>query len=109
MSAEDRANLHKPLRSRKSVQKLAAASDCTDSAIAKSVQPPIVEVKVQDFRAKMKAFLEGEEVILLGNSWHCRGIVLPVAGANRHRYEDTEARRARLTRLFVAALDRLHR
>jgi hypothetical protein len=64
---------------------------------------------MQDFRAKLKMYIEGESAVLVRSSYRTRAIVLPVREGWRFAHESSDERKERLTRLFVAALEHVAR
>lgn len=64
---------------------------------------------MQDFRAKLKAYIDGESAVLVKSSYRTRAIVLPVHESWSFGHESSDERKGRLTRLFVAALEKVAR
>jgi hypothetical protein len=64
-------------------------------------------VAVQDFRAQLKAQLEKQRGLLVGNYWHTRAIVIPVPRGPHYSDKDKAARRATMRAWFASCLEKM--
>lgn len=74
----------------------------TASKPEKQTAPQAVRVGVREFRAQLKRFQDGDQAVLIGSPWTCRGIFLPVH--RKHSWGDTNERdRATVIRALLEA------
>ena len=80
----------------------ARPSTCTKSAIVKSVQASgrPVYLGVGHVRKNLRALMAGEQIVIVGNSWHARALLIPLSS---QRYLDRAGRSAKLARMEKAA------
>jgi hypothetical protein len=82
-----------------SVQNEAAArARCTDLTIDVSVQDGdrVANLPLQQVRANLRKVFEGKRVVVVGNSWHPRAIIIPLGPAGWLSESEKKARNARL-------------